>query len=154
MTVKNERLMSIVGLLEVVTKNYLLQEIEFPTAGLESVPGSFHLPCDFTLSLFFWVQYSSHQLILLYNSYVRWWGRRNRNDWKYAIDSWILWPLHKSRKSHTHQNSKLLGLEQYYPPLPLLICLWEDKMLETLVHHEGFCVICGESMPDFILKIS
>jgi hypothetical protein len=53
LTVKNERLMSIVGLLEVVTKNYLLQEIEFPTAGLESVPGSFHLPCDFTLSLFF-----------------------------------------------------------------------------------------------------
>jgi len=33
-----------------VTKKYLLQEIEFPTAGLESVPGALHLPSDFSVS--------------------------------------------------------------------------------------------------------
>jgi hypothetical protein len=50
MTEKMKSLMDILGLLEFVTKKYLLQEIEFPTAGLESVPGALHLPSDFSVS--------------------------------------------------------------------------------------------------------
>lgn len=36
---------------------------------------------------------------------IRWWRRWHWNDWQYATDSWILWPIHNSRKSHSNKNS-------------------------------------------------
>lgn len=101
-----------------VTNKYMLQEIEFPTAGLESVPGSFFC---FLILTFFSAPPSPSAVpftyearcILLSNIYIRRWWRRYRNDWKYAVDSWVLWHLHKSRESNKDQNSKLHILKQY-----------------------------------------
>lgn len=106
--------------------NHIKQEVEFPTSGLESVPGSFHHPI-FPVFLFFFPPLYSYKTACFSDSYyicIRWWWGRYWNDRKHAADQRFLWSLDSSRESYTDKSCKFshffLNISYFWCSLPFI----------------------------------